>query len=563
MKIKMKESIKKLIKEAVVALQKEKKLPDFDLSEIAVGFPDNEKFGDYSTNLPMVLAKDVGKKPMETANQIKDQISKIKKEELKKVEVAKPGYINFHLSNKYLQDVVSDINKKQEKFGDSKIGKNAKINNEFISANPTGPLHMGNGRGGYYGDVISNVLKKCNFDVVKEYYVNDAGEQIIKLGHSIKKDSEAVYQGDYIDDVLNKLPKSITTETVSVTGAAASGVIMSDFIKPTVLEKMKIENVNYVSEKTDLIDSGLVEKALKELKNKNLTYEQGGAIWLKTTEYGDDKDRVLIKSDGSARDASPARNTVSTAGWHSEAGGQKTYLASDCGYILNKIERGFSKIIEIWGADHHGYVKRFEAVAKALEFKGELKFILVQLVRLVKDGKEVKMSKRSGDVVYMDDLINEVGNDVARFFFLMYSPDTHMSFDLGLAKEKSDKNPVYYVQYAHARICSILQKAKEAGIDSGNADLSKLVHEKELSLIKELNKFPELVEETSQSYEVHKLPHYAIRLADKLHSFYDKCQVINEGNLELSKARHKLMNAVRIVLLETLGLIGISAPEQM
>ena len=326
MKIKMKESIKKLIKEAVVALQKEKKLPDFDLSEIAVGFPDNEKFGDYSTNLPMVLAKDVGKKPMETANQIKDQISKIKKEELKKVEVAKPGYINFHLSNKYLQDVVSDINKKQEKFGDSKIGKNAKINNEFISANPTGPLHMGNGRGGYYGDVISNVLKKCNFDVVKEYYVNDAGEQIIKLGHSIKKDSEAVYQGDYIDDVLNKLPKSITTETVSVTGAAASGVIMSDFIKPTVLEKMKIENVNYVSEKTDLIDSGLVEKALKELKNKNLTYEQGGAIWLKTTEYGDDKDRVLIKSDGSARDASPARNTVSTAGWHSEAGGKKHIL---------------------------------------------------------------------------------------------------------------------------------------------------------------------------------------------------------------------------------------------
>jgi arginyl-tRNA synthetase len=244
---------------------------------------------------------------------------------------------------------------------------------------------------------------------------------------------------------------------------------------------------------------------------------------------------------------------------------QKTYIASDCGYILNKIERGFDKIIEIWGADHHGYINRFKAAAEALGFKGELKFIIVQLVRLIKDGQEVRMSKRSGNVIYIDELIDKVGHDTARFFFLMYTPDTHMNFDLKLAEERSEKNPVFYVQYAHARICSLFKKAEEMKIaDNKSAgDLSGLNHEKELSLIRELNKFPELVEEIAQDYAVHKLPHYAIKLADKFHSFYNDCKILNENDLEVSRARLKLVNAVKIVLAETLRLIGVARPEKM
>ena len=288
-------------------------------------------------------------------------------------------------------------------------------------------------------------------------------------------------------------------------------------------------------------DEKYIDRAIDLLKNKKLTYESEEAFWLKTSEFGDDKDRVLIKKDKN-----------------------KTYFATDCGYILNKKERGFDKIIEIWGADHHGYINRFQAAAEALEFKKEqIKFIIVQLVRLVKDGKEARMSKRAGNVVYIDDLIEEIGHDVTRFFFLMYSPDTHMNFDLGLAKERSQKNPVYYVQYAYARICSILAKVESRKSKVESIYLSLLIHEKELSLIKELNKFPELVEEISSSYEVHRLPQYAIKLADKFHSFYDVCRVIDEENSELTKSRLLLVNAVRIVLSETLELIGVDRPEHM
>ncbi|MFC1609275.1 arginine--tRNA ligase, partial [Patescibacteria group bacterium] len=257
----------------------------------------------------------------------------------------------------------------------------------------------------------------------------------------------------------------------------------------------------------------------------------------KTTEFGDDKDRVLVKADGN-----------------------KTYFASDCGYILNKIERDFTDIIEIWGADHHGYVARFRAAAKALGFEGEPKFILVQLVRLMKDGKEVRMSKRAGNVVYINELIDEVGSDVARFFFLMYGSDSHMDFDLGLAKERSNKNPVFYVQYAHARISSVLEKAE---IGSEGADLSLLSHEKELNLLREIDRFSQLIEEVSELCVVQKLPQYAIRLSDKFHSFYNECKVIDEDNEELTKARLELIKAVRNVLKETLGLMGVSAPEKM
>lgn len=540
--------IKKSIKDAILKSQKENVIPAFDIPEISIDCPKDEKFGDYFTNIALVMAKKIGKSPMEIADdlvkrfdlsrpkqpkEVEPQLADI----FKKIEIAPPGYINFYLSGEYLQNKVAEINREKDNFGNSEIGKGIKVNNEFISANPTGPLTVGNGRGGFYGDTLSNVLKKSGFSVVNEYYINNAGEQVIKLGHSVLKDSEAVYAGEYIEQ-LNK--KFYAARDAKEAGERSAEFVINEMIKKTVNEKMKIFFDLWISER-DLLKNGDVDRAVEILKNKKITYEKDGALWLKTTEFGDDKDRVLVKSDG-----------------------QKTYFASDCGYILNKIERGFDKIIEIWGADHHGYINRFRAAAKALGFSGDLKFIIIQLVKLVKDGKEVKMSKRTGNVVYIDDLIEEVGNDVARFFFLMYSPDTHMNFDLGLAKERSEKNPVYYVQYAHARIHSILAKAKNAKRKTKNyGSLSLLTHEKELSLIRELNKFPELIEEIAESYEVHKLPHYAVKLADKFHSFYDECRVIDEKNPELSAARHALINAVRIVLAEALRLMGISAPSKM
>ncbi len=540
----MKENIKKLLKKAILKAKRDNKWPNFDLSEIAVDYAKNEQFGEYATNIAMVLVGKIGKNPMEIADAIKLQITNYKLQNFEKIEVAAPGYINFYLSEKYLQDVVKEINKTKEKFGNSKIGKNIKINNEFISANPTGPLHLGNGRGGFYGDSISKVLKKAGFEVVNEYYVNDAGGQVEKLGHSVLKDKEAVYAGEYIDELNKKYGK---ISDIREAGEKAAEDILENLIKKTVAEKMKISFDVWTKEK-EIQEKKYVERAIEILKNKNLTYESEGAVWLKTAEFGDDKDRVLIKSDG-----------------------QNAYLAGDAGYMLNKIERGFARMIIGLGADHHGYITRLNAMARALGFSGDFRFIISQLVRLVKDGQEMKMSKRAGNLVLIDDLIEKVGTDSARFFFLMYSPDTHMNFDLQLAQEKSSKNPVFYVQYAHARICSILAKSEilnpksetNLKLEILNSKLELLTHEKELNLIRELNKFPELVEEIAGSYEAHKLPQYAIKLADKFHSFYGVCRVIDEKNPELSEARLLLINAVRIVLAETLNLIGVSAPKSM
>lgn len=537
----MKKEIKKIIESAIKKLQAEKVWPDFAMPEIVVENSKEERFGDYATNVAMVLSKSLKKNPEDVAESIKNKVESIKQEEIEKIEVVKPGYINFYLGEEYFQKLIEKINSEENKFGDSELGKGKKINNEFISANPTGPLHLGNGRGGFYGDVLSKVLRKNGFEVANEYYVNDAGEQILKLGHSVLKDSEACYAGDYIDE-LNKKYGDLP---IKEAGQKSGVYILENIVKKTIEEKMKVSFDKWISEEKDIVEKNYVDRAIEILKKKNLVYEKEEATWLKTTNFGDDKDRVLIKKDG-----------------------QKTYFASDCGYILNKIERGFDSFIEIWGADHHGYISRFQAAAKALGFQGEIRFVIVQLVRLVKDGKEVRMSKRAGNVVYIDDLISEVGHDVARFIFLMYSPDTHMNFDLGVAKEKSEKNPVFYVQYAYARVCSILKNATNSAIPNSqfpipNYGKNLLKHTKELSLIRELNRFPEMVEEMAVNYEVHKLPQYAIKLADKFHSFYNDCRVIDEESPELTFARLELVKAVKIVLGETLRLIGVGAPEKM
>lgn len=535
----MKAILEQKIKEAIGGLQQAGGLPLFVLPKIRVERPKDEQYGEYTTNIALVLAKQARKSPMEIAqwiaSSIKHQASGGDTGTFDKVEVVTPGYINFYLAKKEMISVLEKILKEGQTYGGSVLGQGIKVNNEFISANPTGPLTVGNGRGGFYADSLARIMKKAGYEVTNEYYVNDAGEQVMKLGHSVLKDSEAVYGGEYIDwFAANNKQKEVRE-----TGEWAAAEVLENMIKKSIVQKMQIHFDVWTSEKK-IIEDGFVDKALAVLKEKNLTFEQEGALWLRTTEFGDDKDRVLVKSDGA-----------------------KTYFASDIGYILHKMERGFTFFVETWGADHHGYIGRFRAAAQALGFAGDLRFLIVQLVKVVKDGVEVRMSKRAGNVVTIDELIETVGHDVARFFFLMYAPETHMNFDLGVALEQSQKNPVYYVQYAYARLSSILRRAEEEGNGGVQGDLTLLIHEKERELIRELMFFPELVETVAQDFSVHRLPQYAMKLADKFHSFYDACRVIDVEQSELTQARLQLVRATRIVLAETLALMGIHAPEKM
>ena len=539
----MKTSLVAIIRESVEFAQQQGLLANFALPAFQVNRPEEAAFGEYTSNVALMAAKSAGSNPRALAEILRETILKNTGNEqfFEKIEVAGPGHLNFFLSQKTLGQVVEMILLQGINYGNLSIGRGQRVNNEFVSANPTGPLHLGNGRGGFFGDALARVLRKTGHDVTNEYYVNDAGEQIMKLGHSVLRDDEAVYAGEYIDTLHERLAgKTAEEKDVRMIGEQAVQVILHEYIQPTLLEKMNIRFDIFTSEKRDIIGQGYVDKALALLSEKNLTYESESAVWLKTTEFGDDKDRVLVKGDGT-----------------------RTYFASDCGYILSKMERGFNRFILTLGADHHGYRARLHAAAEALGFADRFDFVFVQMVRLMKDGQEVRMSKRAGNVVSIDELIEKVGMDVARFFFLLYSPDTHMNFDLGLAEERSQKNPVYYVQYAHARLSSVLRKALAEGFDVEHGDISLLTHPKERLLLAELLSFPDLLAQVSENYTVHHLPQYAIRLADRLHSFYDSCRVIDIDQRALSEARLRLVKSVTIVLGETLRLIGVTAPESM
>lgn len=551
----LKYQIKSLIQQAIQSLQK--KLGSFEAHEIAVEHPENSAFGDYSTNISMRLARVLKKSPMEIGEMIKDEIKislnpPLRKGEtgldppfkkggrgiFQKIEVVPPGFINFFIAPQYLQKQVPEIIKQGEKFSRVAIGKGKKAHIDFLSANPTGPLQVGNGQGGFFGDVLGNILEHAGYKVTKEYYINDYGGQIEKLGHSVLKDEHAVYRGDYID----YLHKKIKTKDYRKAGEQAAKIIMKEMIQRTIENKMKITFDNWFRE-SSLHKKSEVQKILTWLQKKNLVYEKENAIWFKSSQYGDDKDRVFKKKDGGF-----------------------TYMAGDFAYHKNKLSRKFDKLIDVWGSDHHGDVARIKAAVEVLSGKKDkLDIILCQLVRLMKDGKEVRMSKRTGNYVTIEELIGEVGVDVARFFFLMRSPDSHLDFDLNLAKEQSDKNPVFYIQYAHARICSILKKAKEdKKMPSKKAVIhyELLTHPSELALMKEFLKLPELVEEIAQNYNVHKMPHYALHVAQALHSFYKNCKVLEEDS-DLRNARINLIMAAQIVLKKTLQIMGISVPERM
>jgi len=527
----VREEIKKLIKESITKLQKQKKIPVFNIDEIKVEHPEQKIHGDYSANIAMIIAKKLKKDPIETAELLTESFKDKIPDLFKRIKIVKPGFINFFVSNKYLQGQVKEILKKKEKFGQLDIGKNKKVQVEFISANPTGPLTVGNARGGAFGDVLANVLKKVGYKVEKTYYINNYGMQIMTLGHSVLKDKEAKYKGDYI----NYLNKKIKEKNVYKAGEKAAKIIVKEMIKKTT-DKMGIKYDEWISE-TSFHKSGLVDKIIDKLKRKGFLYEKDGALWFKSKQYGDDRDRVIVKSDK----------------W-------KTYLAGDIALHEYKFkDKKFDKVINVWGADHYGDIAGLKAIVEVLGYKGKLEIIILQFITLFEKGKKLRMSKRAGHYVTMDDLIDMVGNDVVRFFFLMRSIDTHLNFDLDLAKEQSEKNPIYYIQYAHARICSILKKA---GVKKAKPDYSLLDHGSEISLIKQLLKFPEIIKDISKDYQVQKLPQYTTDLATIFHKFYQDCKVLTEDEI-LQRTRLDLVLATKIILKETLNLMGISAPEKM
>ena len=531
----MKHKIEKIIEKSILALQKEAKNHKFEISNFSVEACSKKEYGDYAANIALKAAKHLNKDPMEIAKMILAKISFLGLDKhFSKIEAVEPGFINFFLPKKYFQSKVKDILKKGDKFCRLNIGRNRRVNIEFISANPTGPLTLGNGRGGFYGDALSNVFEMAGYKVVREYYLNDRGEQIKKLGYSLINPNKAFYKGDYI----LALSKRIKNNDPVRAGKEGSRIILEEAIKP-LLKKSGIRFDKYFSE-ASLYNKGEVKKVLSILKNKNLVYEKNKALWFKSSTFGDDKDRVLVKADG-----------------------EYTYFISDIAYLKNKFERGFSFLIYIWGADHYGYIKRMQAAARALGYDTKrIHFVIIQFVSLVENGKKTKMSKRKGSYVTLKELIDLVGLDFARFLFLTRSPGSHLFFDLKLAKEHSKKNPVYYVQYAFARICSLIKKAENSKILGTKPKVNLLNSPYEIELIRKLVAFPEIIEEISFDLQAQKLPNYALELAEKFHQFYTKCQVISNDK-ELSEARLALALATKIVLKNVLKVMGISRPKKM
>jgi len=514
---------------------------------VFIEHPENPEHGDYSSNFALEnfgKFRQIGfKNPLDLAEKIVKNFSQ--KEYLKKIEAFSPGFINFYLSEEFLQNQVKEILVQKGNYGidkkEQKKRKQTKIQVEFISANPTGPLHVGNCRGGFAGDVLANVLKKLGYSVQQEYYINDRGVQIEKLGQSVQarykqqkgqkaEIPEGGYQGGYIKEIAKKIARVRVKNFKEFALKEILGMIRK------TTDRMGIRYNVWFSENS-LYRPAKIKAALSFLKKKGLVFEKEDALWFKSSNFGDDKDRVLIKSDK-----------------------ESTYLFSDLAYHINKFEvRKFDKVILFWGADHHGYVPRFLGMIEAIGHKGKAEIDLCQLLRLKKAGKEIRMSKRKGEYVTIDDLIDKIGLDAARFHFLMYSLNTQMVLDLKKAKEKSVKNPVFYVQYAHARISSILEKA---GRLPKKIDSSLLAQKEELDLIKKLIKFPEILLDIEKNRQLQALPVFAIELADLFHKFYEKHRVLNEDK-KLMTARLGLIKTVQIILSETLAIMGVSTPEKM
>lgn len=529
-----------------------------DIPEVILLTPKNKSHGDLSTNIAMQLSRELRAKPLDIANFIINSLD-IQGTIVDKVKIAGPGFINFWLSENWLYKVIDEIREQGEDFGKVNLGKGKRVQVEFVSVNPTGPLHVGHGKCAAVGDALSSILKAAGYEVEKEYYINDQGKQIDILGQSVqtrynnllgeKEEFPADgYKGEYIFDIAKEVIDKFQDkykgrndkETQEFFKEFTLKKILSGIKKD--LKSFGVEFDVWFSEKS-LYEQDKLQKVIELLKQRGFLYEKEGALWLKSTDFGDEKDRVVIRE-----------NNI------------PTYFASDIVYHQNKYQRGFDKVIDIWGADHHGYIKRMKAAAQALGYSEDfLDMLIVQFVTLIKNGKEVGMSTRGGEFVTLRDLIREVGKDVARYFFLMRSYDSHTEFDLDVAKSQSMENPVYYIQYAYARICSIIEKAKLEGIKIGKSkevNLQLLDKEEEFELIKKLSSLKEVVRKSALTWKPHLLTTYLYDLASSFHRYYTVHRVITEDT-ELTKARLILIDCTRIVLLNTLKVLGISAPESM
>ena len=582
----MKEQLQELLIQSLEVLLREGVISDLP-SEVRLDHTKDKAHGDYATNVALVLAKQAKCAPKVLAEKI---IAKLSDSSLiKKTEIAGPGFINFFLSEASNSAVVTEILSLAGRYGLSNVGNGKRVLLEFVSANPTGPLHVGHGRGAAYGATIANLMRAVGFEVDNEYYVNDAGRQMDILTVSIflrylsifgeeLRFPDNGYQGDYIQDIAKSVVmehgerwrKSAYELFEDICQDEAEGGDKEEHIDALIVRskvllgegfqavfKVGIDSIlsgikddlaefgvhyqQWFSEQS-LIDNGLAKSATDTLQDTGHIYKKDGALWLKTTDYGDEKDRVVVRDNGI-----------------------HTYFASDIAYHLEKFERGYDKVINIWGADHHGYIARVKASIAALNHDPEkLEILLVQFANLYRGGKKVQMSTRSGSFVTLEELRNEVGNDAVRFFYVLRKSEQHMDFDLDLATSKTNENPVFYIQYAHARICSVLKQAgeKDITVDTRGADLSLLVQDSEKALLKELNRYKSIIESSALQYEPHQLAYYLRELAMNFHSYYNACPFLVDDEA-LTQARIALISASKQVFLNGLSLLGVSAPESM
>ena len=564
------EIVKTACKNAIVAGALN--IPEGEIPDPALERPRDEANGDWASTLAMRSAKIAHAAPKQIAEAIVSHIPE--NSIIESVNIAGPGFINFKLKSDVLQNVVSEVRQQGANFGKSNIGVGQKINLEYVSANPTGPMHVGHGRWAALGSSIANVLKHAGFNVTQEFYINDHGVQMEVFGNSISvrymqllghdvEMPEKCYGGEYVKDIAHKIISEYGNKFESMKNAERIAEFREIGYKLMLQDQKRIcasigtNFDNWFSERTLYIVDGsgmsMVSKAMAAMRDKGYVYEAEGAIWFRSTDLGDDKDRVLIKANG-----------------------EMTYFMSDVAYHYNKMQRGFDLLIDLWGADHHGYIKRCECMMEAWGFKDKLEVVLGQLVNLFRDGETVRMSKRTGEMVTLEELIEEVGPDATRYLMLAKSSDQPIDFDIEVAKKKDASNPVYYVQYAHARICSILRKAAESeGISaelstdelasklvSENVDLSLLTEESELALMRKMADFKDFIETTARDRAPYRCTHYVEELAALFHGFYTNCHVIQEDK-DLQEARLALCDATRKLIALVLSLLGVSAPTKM
>lgn len=526
-----------------------------EVPEIKIETPKDSTNGDYSTNIAMVLTKIARKNPREIATQIVENLDTTKAN-VKKVDIAGPGFINFYLDQQYLTTVIETALNKGETFGQADESKNESIIVEYVSANPTGDLHIGHARNAAVGDTLSNILSAAGYDVTREYYINDAGKQIENLAHSIEArydqamgvDTELPEDGYYGKDIIS-IGKDLAEKHPEIKDQPEEERIKTfrklglDYEMAKLKNDLNDLNIHFDSwfSETSLYEANEITAVLDKMTELGYTFEKDGATWLRTTEFGDDKDRVLVKQDGTY-----------------------TYFLPDIAYHYDKVERKFDKLINLFGADHHGYINRLKASLETFGVdSNRLEIQIMQMVRLLQDGVEVKMSKRTGNAITLRDIMDEVGVDAARYFLTMRSPDTHFDFDMELAKKESQDNPVYYAQYAHARISSIIRQAEEKGIKlDKDVDLSLITHDKAFELLKKIAEFEPTIVSAAESRSPHRMTNYIQDLAAQFHKFYNAEKVLTD-DIEKTKAHLALIEAARITLRNALKLIGVSAPESM